>query len=144
MSVFFSFLYFAVGVNSGMILMNLTKMRNRHWAISVDTVYAKYAQLLVWHDQNIINVIFHDNPGKSRWTSRSRVVRLNYHDKNWTYVFFQLNCWFCLASGTFVSTPGTATIAAASLCQKSCTETLERCIVTRRIISQYIIKHSKK
>ena len=51
------------GVNSGVMLMNLTRMRIGHWNETADAAYKQFADKLIFHDQDIINIIFHDNPG---------------------------------------------------------------------------------
>jgi len=45
--------------------MNLTRMREFDWISRLTPVLEKYRLYLTWGDQDIINVIFHDHPGKS-------------------------------------------------------------------------------
>lgn len=53
-----------LGLNSGVMLMNLTRMREFDWISRLAPVLEKYRLYLTWGDQDIINVIFHDHPGK--------------------------------------------------------------------------------
>lgn len=46
------------------MLMNLTRMREFNWISQLAPVLEKYRLYLTWGDQDIINVIFHDHPGK--------------------------------------------------------------------------------
>jgi len=57
-------LLFCLGLNSGVMLMNLTRMREFDWISRLAPVLEKYRLYLTWGDQDIINVIFHDHPGK--------------------------------------------------------------------------------
>lgn len=56
---------YILGLNSGVMLMNLTRMREFNWISRLAPVLEKYRLYLTWGDQDIINVIFHDHPGKS-------------------------------------------------------------------------------
>lgn len=51
------------GVNSGVMLMNLTRMRQFNWQDKLIPTYEKYGDLL-YGDQGIINAILHSNRGK--------------------------------------------------------------------------------
>lgn len=46
------------------MLMNLTRMREFNWISRLAPVLEKYRLYLTWGDQDIINIIFHDHPGK--------------------------------------------------------------------------------
>lgn len=54
-----------LGVNSGVMLMNLTRMRKFNWTKYVIPIYKKYKLNITWGDQDIINIIFHYYPGKN-------------------------------------------------------------------------------
>ncbi|XP_050303873.1 glucoside xylosyltransferase 2-like [Anthonomus grandis grandis] len=56
--------YGKLGVNSGVMLMNLTRMRIFKWTEYVVPIYKKYKLHITWGDQDIINIIFHYHPGK--------------------------------------------------------------------------------
>lgn len=56
--------FWYLGLNSGVMLMNLTRMREFNWISRLAPVLVQYRQYLTWGDQDIINIIFHDNPGK--------------------------------------------------------------------------------
>lgn len=53
-----------LGVNSGVMLMNLTRMREFHWEDYVIPVYKEFKLKITWGDQDIINIIFHYYPRK--------------------------------------------------------------------------------
>ncbi|XP_060535447.1 glucoside xylosyltransferase 2 [Cylas formicarius] len=56
--------YGKLGVNSGVMLMNLTRMRTFQWEEYVVPIYKKYKLHITWGDQDIINIIFHYHPDK--------------------------------------------------------------------------------
>ncbi|CAH2005499.1 unnamed protein product [Acanthoscelides obtectus] len=56
--------YGKLGVNSGVMLMNLTRMRAFQWKEYVVPIYKKYKLKITWGDQDIINIIFHYHPDK--------------------------------------------------------------------------------
>ncbi|KAJ8945037.1 hypothetical protein NQ318_019032 [Aromia moschata] len=56
--------YGKLGVNSGVMLMNLTRMRAFRWREYVVPIYRKYKLQITWGDQDIINIIFHYHPDK--------------------------------------------------------------------------------
>lgn len=58
-------LFYFLGVNSGVMLMNLTKMRAFRWKEYVIPIYKKFKLKITWGDQDIINIIFHYHPGKN-------------------------------------------------------------------------------
>lgn len=53
-----------IGVNSGVMLMNLTKMRAFQWEKYLAPIMKEYKLNIVWGDQDIINIIFHFHSGK--------------------------------------------------------------------------------
>ncbi|XP_071442741.1 glucoside xylosyltransferase 1-like [Hetaerina americana] len=56
--------YGPLGVNSGVMLMNLTRMRHFSWNEYVVPIYKEYKLKITWGDQDIINIIFHFHPDK--------------------------------------------------------------------------------
>nr|CAD7412338.1 unnamed protein product [Timema cristinae] len=56
--------YGKLGVNSGVMLMNLTRMRLFSWTDYVVPIYKEYKLTMTWGDQDIINIIFHFHPDK--------------------------------------------------------------------------------
>ncbi|CAG9759993.1 unnamed protein product [Ceutorhynchus assimilis] len=56
--------YGKLGVNSGVMLMNLTRMRAFKWTEYVVPIYRKFKLHITWGDQDIINIIFHYHPGR--------------------------------------------------------------------------------
>lgn len=56
--------YGRLGVNSGVMLMNLTRMREFKWESHVLPIYKEYKLKITWGDQDIINILFYYNPGK--------------------------------------------------------------------------------
>lgn len=51
--------YEPLGVNSGVMLMNLTRMREFKWQEHILPIFQQYRLQLVWGDQDIINILFH-------------------------------------------------------------------------------------
>ncbi|KAG0713463.1 Glucoside xylosyltransferase 2 [Chionoecetes opilio] len=56
--------YGRLGVNSGVMLMNLTRLRRFGWEEYVVPIYKYYKLAITWGDQDIINIIFHFHPDK--------------------------------------------------------------------------------
>lgn len=56
--------YGKLGVNSGVMLMNLTRMRAFQWTSYVIPIYKEYKLKITWGDQDIINIIFHFHSDK--------------------------------------------------------------------------------
>ncbi|XP_061901898.1 glucoside xylosyltransferase 2 isoform X2 [Entelurus aequoreus] len=65
--------YGVSGVNSGVMLMNLTRIRSTlfknsliagglSWADLIHPLYQKYKNHITWGDQDLLNIIFHYNP----------------------------------------------------------------------------------
>ncbi|KAJ8379103.1 hypothetical protein AAFF_G00231080 [Aldrovandia affinis] len=68
--------YGVTGVNSGVMLMNLTRMRGTLfknsmgpngllWEDLLQPLYHKYKNHITLGDQDLLNIIFHHNPGES-------------------------------------------------------------------------------
>lgn len=53
-----------LGVNTGVMLMNLTRMRAFGWESYLAPIYKQYKANIPWGDQDIINIIFSFHPGK--------------------------------------------------------------------------------
>lgn len=51
--------YEKYGLNSGVMLMNLTRMRHFGWVDYVTPIMLKWKLYIPWGDQDIINIIFH-------------------------------------------------------------------------------------
>lgn len=56
--------YGQLGVNSGVMLMNLTRMRSFNWEQHVLPIYKEYKLRITWGDQDIINILFYFHPDK--------------------------------------------------------------------------------
>ncbi|XP_046742097.1 glucoside xylosyltransferase 1 isoform X2 [Diprion similis] len=54
--------YGKLGVNSGVMLMNLTRMREFRWMDYVIPIHKEYRLKITWGDQDIINIIFYYHP----------------------------------------------------------------------------------
>ncbi|KAG8436023.1 hypothetical protein GDO86_007210 [Hymenochirus boettgeri] len=65
--------YGTTGVNSGVMLMNLTRIRNQQfknnmipatlaWGEMLHPLYQKYKNYITWGDQDLLNIIFSFNP----------------------------------------------------------------------------------
>ncbi|KAJ8050732.1 Glucoside xylosyltransferase 2 [Holothuria leucospilota] len=55
--------YGKLGLNAGVILMNLTRMRNFKWSNRIIPLYWEYKSRLRLADQDLINLLFYFNPG---------------------------------------------------------------------------------
>jgi UDP-xylose:glucoside alpha-1,3-xylosyltransferase len=55
--------YGQLGINSGVMLMNLTRMRVFGWTEKMLSIYNKYKLAITWGDQDILNILFHFHPG---------------------------------------------------------------------------------
>eukprot|EP00064_Thunnus_orientalis_P010353 superscaffoldBa00001400_g10379 len=62
------------GINSGVMLMNMTRLREKFFKNDMTTVALKWEEILMpllqkyklnitWGDQDLLNIIFHQNPG---------------------------------------------------------------------------------
>lgn len=51
--------YGPLGVNSGVMLMNLTRMRHFKWENHVLPIHKEYKLRITWGDQDIINILFY-------------------------------------------------------------------------------------
>ncbi|CAH0390577.1 unnamed protein product [Bemisia tabaci] len=51
-----------LGLNSGVMLMNLTRMRTMGWTKYLAPIYEEFKHKLTWGDQDIINIIFSYHP----------------------------------------------------------------------------------
>lgn len=56
--------YGELGINSGICLMNLTRMREFEWEAKILPIYEEYKLNLVWGDQDIINILFFFHSGE--------------------------------------------------------------------------------
>ncbi|EDO39657.1 predicted protein [Nematostella vectensis] len=54
--------YGKLGLNSGVMLMNLTRMRSFGWQEKILPIYNKYRFDITWGDQDILNILFHYHP----------------------------------------------------------------------------------
>lgn len=54
--------YGSYGLNSGVALMNLSRMREIEWERQVVMIYEQYSPNLCYYDQDIINIYFHFHP----------------------------------------------------------------------------------
>ena len=56
--------YGKFGLNSGVILMNMTRMREFDFVNKIVTIFNKYKNQIKWGDQCLLNILFQLNPGK--------------------------------------------------------------------------------
>ncbi|XP_064634275.1 glucoside xylosyltransferase 2-like isoform X2 [Lineus longissimus] len=56
--------YGPLGVNSGVMLMNLTGMRAMGWVEKMVAHFREYKLMITWGDQDLINILFHYHPDK--------------------------------------------------------------------------------
>ncbi|KAK6171590.1 hypothetical protein SNE40_019745 [Patella caerulea] len=54
--------YGLLGVNSGVMLMNLTRIRQSNWLHDLIEYYKQYKLQITWGDQDLINIYFHYHP----------------------------------------------------------------------------------
>eukprot|EP00794_Sanderia_malayensis_P015114 gene15114-16670_t len=54
--------YGRLGLNSGVMLMNLTRMREVKWNSDILPIYKKYRYDITWGDQCLLNIMFHFKP----------------------------------------------------------------------------------
>lgn len=54
-----------LGLNSGVMLMNLTRMREFEFVKKIFPLYTEYKNAIPWGDQCLLNILFHFHPGKS-------------------------------------------------------------------------------
>ncbi|KAK3102305.1 hypothetical protein FSP39_010364 [Pinctada imbricata] len=54
--------YGELGVNSGVMLMNLTRLRHTTWLSSMIDYHREYKLKITWGDQDLINIYFHYHP----------------------------------------------------------------------------------
>lgn len=66
--------YGALGVNSGVMLMNLTRMRRFKWVDYIVPLHREYRLKITWGDQDLINILFHFHPGEWRYFFRCVVA----------------------------------------------------------------------
>lgn len=54
-----------LGVNSGVMLMHLERMRERktNWTSTMEAIFHHYYKVLKWGDQDILNIFFHFHQG---------------------------------------------------------------------------------
>ncbi|OWA50346.1 putative Glucoside xylosyltransferase 2 [Hypsibius exemplaris] len=51
-----------LGVNSGVLLMNLTRLRSSNFTWEIIRSYTKYQQKLNFHDQDLLNIYLYEHP----------------------------------------------------------------------------------
>ncbi|XP_071955139.1 glucoside xylosyltransferase 1-like [Antedon mediterranea] len=56
--------YGMTGLNSGVMLMNLTRMRAFGWTQKIVPIYREYKMKITWGDQDLINILFHFHPDR--------------------------------------------------------------------------------
>lgn len=52
------------GVNSGVLVMNLTRMREFDLTTKLTRVYEDYSKFVELHDQKVLNIMLYFNPGE--------------------------------------------------------------------------------
>ena len=57
--------YGRLGLNSGVMLMNLTRMREFKFVKKILPLYNTYKFNITWGDQCLLNILFHFHPGES-------------------------------------------------------------------------------
>lgn len=54
--------YQPLGVNSGVMLMNLTRMREFRWELRLSPLLHMYGRDITWGDQDLLNILFSTHP----------------------------------------------------------------------------------
>ena len=54
---------FFKGLNAGVMLLDLKRMRESNWEWEITNIYHKYYKQIVYSDQDIINIFFATHPG---------------------------------------------------------------------------------
>lgn len=85
--------YGSLGVNSGVMLMNLTRMRVFKWEEHILPIHKEYKLRITWGDQDIINILFYYHPGSIRKLNTNKLIEI---------LHFQKNCTCCLVNTTIV------------------------------------------
>ena len=62
--------FISEGLNSGVMLMNLTRMREVKMISKIIDIFDEYHSNITWGDQCLLNIYFHFYPGKE--TARER------------------------------------------------------------------------
>jgi UDP-xylose:glucoside alpha-1,3-xylosyltransferase len=74
-----SYPYFgSSGINSGVLMMNLTRMRQFNFKLKIYPIYKQYRDRILLIDQDILNIMFYYNPD---------IVYI--FDNAWNYLFLQ-------------------------------------------------------
>ncbi|CAH1775591.1 unnamed protein product [Owenia fusiformis] len=56
--------YGKLAVNTGVMMMNLTRMREWDWVSHIVGIHKQWKDKIMWGDQDLINILFHFNPEK--------------------------------------------------------------------------------
>ncbi len=73
--------YGKMGLNSGVMLMNLTRMREFQFTSKFFPLYLEYKYNITWGDQCLLNILFHYHPGL--WILLS--IRINNEKKDFSH-----------------------------------------------------------
>lgn len=55
--------YGKLGLNSGVMLMDLKKLRDMDFEEKIIAIYKQYRSVITWGDQDLLNIFFHQYPG---------------------------------------------------------------------------------
>ena len=82
--------YGQLGLNSGVMLMDLKKLRELKFTKKIIEIYREYKQNIVWGDQDLLNIYFNKYPG--RYLCSFDHVFLGFHltlwgPKNWSNLY---------------------------------------------------------
>lgn len=87
--------YGKLGLNSGVMLMNLTRMREFGFVKKIFPLYQEYKNAIPWGDQCLLNILFHFHPDQ-----------LYVYDCSWNYrpdhCMYGSNCYAAEVSGAKV------------------------------------------
>ena len=90
--------YGRLGLNSGVMLMNLTRMRDIHFVSNMLPIYNEYKYNITWGDQCLLNIFFHFHPGRREIDKHQTMFRKSLFA---TFVsFIKTNCTSTTVRGT--------------------------------------------
>jgi UDP-xylose:glucoside alpha-1,3-xylosyltransferase len=68
--------YGKLGLNSGVMLMNLTRMREFKFTQKFFPLFNEYKYNITWGDQCLLNILFHYHPGKYCYFAKFKLYLL--------------------------------------------------------------------
>ena len=82
-------LYSCAGLNAGIMLMNVTRMREASWVPRISQLFKKHSKQLNKGDQDVVNLFFHSHPGMFK-------ISAHFSDKKFRTKKLLYHCWSSL------------------------------------------------